>query len=118
MTTIRSGRLVVSAAAALALALIAGPAIGASTVTAPTAPTATMPNSNPYTPEHGTNSQGEPALNTANQYQPASPLTPIPNCPPGAMCAAPPGTTPTPATVPTPSPLPPCVPRATKACPN
>jgi hypothetical protein len=118
MTTIRSGRLVLGAAAVLALALIAGPAIGAPTGAAPTSPAATMPNSNPYTPEHGTNSQGGPAPDTANPYQPASPLTPIPNCPPGAMCAAPPGTAPTPPTVPTSSPQPPCVPSATKACPN
>ena len=120
MTTIRSGRLVLGAAAVLALTLIAGPAIGAPTDAAPTVPTTppAMPNSNPYTPEHGTNSQGQPALNTANPYQPASPLTPIPDCPPGAMCAAPPGTVPTPAPAPTPSPQPPCVPSATRACPN
>jgi len=74
-----------------------------------------MPNSNPYTPEHGTTPQGTPSLDTANQYQPQSPLTPIKPCPPGAMCVTPPGQPPV--TTPMPEPKP-CVPTATTACPD
>jgi hypothetical protein len=71
-----------------------------------------MPNSNPYTPEHGTTPQGTPAPDSANPYQPQSSMTPAPNCQPGAMCTTPPGQ---PGTMPEPKP---CVPTATTACPN
>jgi hypothetical protein len=104
--TITYPRRVRNTAAALALALIAGPAIGAPTgsapaTAAPTAPTATttmpstmpnttpsttppdattpdatMPNSNPYTAQQGVSPNGTPVPDTANQYQQPSPLTP------------------------------------------
>ena len=41
-----------------------------------TTQSATMPNANPYTPQHTVSPNGTPAPDTANRYQPASPLTP------------------------------------------
>jgi hypothetical protein len=123
MMTVHSPVRLRNAAAVLALALLAGPAVGQTTGAAPTAPSATttmpstmpatppstttpgatMPNSNPYTTQQGISPNGTPAPNTANQYQQPSPLTPQQQqkqavCPPNAARTT---TTPTP---------PPCMP--------
>jgi hypothetical protein len=68
-----------NAAFALAVTVVAGGAAWAQTAGATagaTTPSATMPNANPYTPQHTVSPNGTPAPDTANQYQPASPLTP------------------------------------------
>ena len=51
-----------------------GATTSGSTTTA--APSGTMPNANPYTPQHSVSPNGTPAPDTPNQYQPASPQTP------------------------------------------